>query len=814
LAVLGFSLQALAVSATPEELAEARSWVVAKLEGASPPAPAQPGLVVLANYKKVQQNARDGQPLKIGGIQYARGLYTHAPSRILVRLPGAGAAFTATVGIDNNGAYSGGSVGFKVSVKGQEVFSSKVMRRGEAGVPLKVDLGGATEFVMVVTDAGDNFYSDQASWADAKATLTDGREVWLGDLPIVQRGRGPYSAEPPFSFHYDGKASAELLKSWPLNRATRKLDERRSQHTLTWSDPGTRLEVRWVAIEYRDFPTVEWTLYFKNAGSSDTPILADLLALDTRLERGAEGEYVLHHHKGTFVRADDFEPLTTVLPPNQKRRFAPPGGRPLGQVFPYYNVEWPGEGLIVVVGWPGQWAAEFARDEGAGLRVAAGQEQTHLFLRPGEEIRTPLIVLQFYKGDWLRAQNLWRRWMLAHNLPRRGGKLPEPMMPAVSGNQFPGLLCNEADELRYIDRYLEEGIKISHWWMDAGWYVNKGDWTSTGTWEVDKGRFPRGLRHISAHAHARGIKLLVWFEPERVTAGSWLAEQHPEWVLGGKQGGLLDLGNPQAWQWLVDHFDKLITEQGIDFYRQDFNMDPLPYWRGHDATNRQGITEIKHVQGYLAFWDELVRRHPDMLIDTCASGGHRNDLETLRRAVPLLRSDYIFDSVGEQCHTYGLAPWMPFYGTGFIDFNAYIVRSLMGPNTTLSCDARRKDLDWPLLRKLVAQWREIVPNYFGDFHPLTPYSLGNDAWMAWQFDRPEAGEGIVQAFRRAECIFRVAELRLRGLDGAANYLVTDLDVNQPRQMSGRELMDKGLAVEIPDRPAAVVIKYEKVKPGS
>jgi len=120
-------------------------------------------------------------------------------------------------------------------------------------------------------------------------------------------------------------------------------------------------------------------------------------------------------------------------------------------------------------------------------------------------------------------------------------------------------------------------------------------------------------------------------------------------------------------------------------------------------------------------------------------------------------------------------------------------------------------LDWPLLRKLVAQWREVVPNYFGDFHPLTPFSLRNDAWMAWQFDRPEAGAGIVQAFRRADCIFRAAELRLRGLDPAANYVVTDLDVNQPRQMSGRELTDKGLLVEIPDRPAAVVLKYEKVK---
>ena len=53
-----------------------------------------------------------------------------------------------------------------------------------------------------------------------------------------------------------------------------------------------------------------------------------------------------------------------------------------------------------------------------------------------------------------------------------------------------------------------------------------------------------------------------------------------------------------------------------------------------------------------------------MLIDSCASGGRRNDLETLRRAVPLLRSDYIMEPVGNQCHTYGIAFWYPYYGTG------------------------------------------------------------------------------------------------------------------------------------------------------
>ena len=63
-------------------------------------------------------------------------------------------------------------------------------------------------------------------------------------------------------------------------------------------------------------------------------------------------------------------------------------------------------------------------------------------------------------------------------------------------------------------------------------------------------------------------------------------------------------------------------------------------------------------------------------------------------------------------------------------------------------DLRRHDLDYAFLRRLVDQWRDVADNYYGDFCPLTPYRMENDVWMAWQFDRPEVGGGMVQVFRR------------------------------------------------------------------
>ncbi len=646
------------------------------------------------------------------------------------------------------------------------------------------------------------------------------RDEWLARTGLA----GPTLGRPPFSFVYDGKSSAEWLKRAQIKCDSRKLDAQRIEHVSICTDPATGLQVRCVAIEYGDFPTVEWTLYFKNTGTADTPLLEKIQALDIDLSRSTDGDFLLHHNVGSPANGNDYGPLETPLGRKATKRLGGAGGRPTNTDWSYFNLEWSGEGLIVAVGWPGQWAAQFTRDDGRGLHLEAGQELTHFKLLPGEEVRSPLIVLQFWKGNWIAAQNVWRRWMMAHSMPMPGGRLPAPQLEASSSRQYDEMIkADEASQIMFIDRYLEEGIKLDYWWMDAGWYVHHGGgWPRVGTWEVDTARFPKGLRPISDHAHSKGLKILVWFEPERVAAGTWLADNHPEWILGGAKGGLLNLGNEAARQWLTEHVDRLLNEQGIDLYRQDFNIDPLNLWRAADAPDRQGITEIKHVTGYLAYWDELRRRHPNMLIDSCASGGRRNDVETMRRAVPLWRSDYAYEATGHQCMMYGLSQWLPFHGTGTVftqnapyygsghtPVEPYAFWSNAGQSTGFGIDIRLKDLDYDAIRRLIGQWRQIAPNYYGDFYPLTPWTRDNTVWMAWQFDRPETGEGMVQVFRRPKSFYDSAHLKLQGLDAQAKYLVTNLDTGTQEPHEGRELLDQGMAVTMPVQPSATVLTYRR-----
>ncbi|MHB0998667.1 MAG: NPCBM/NEW2 domain-containing protein [Armatimonadota bacterium] len=773
----------------------------------------RPGLLVTANHGGILFNARpDGRLLKIGDKEFNRGLICHAVSKVIVQLPGNGARFSSIIGVDANAG--GGTVIFSVKCGGKEVFRSRVMQGSEPGIPVDIDLKGARSFTISAEDAGDGIACDHADWADAKVTLGDGSEIWLSDMKVIEPELPErVMASPPFSFIYDDRLSDQLLGSWKFNESTNKTNDHRTIRVQSYTDPATGLEVRCEAVIYSDFPTIEWTVYLKNTGDKDTPIIKDIQALDSIFNRSASGEFLLHHFIGSRCEEQDFRPVEAVLEPNSRKRITGANGRPTSEDLCYFNIEnTGGRGINLGVGWPGQWAASFDRDSDAGLRVTTGQELINLKLHPGEEIRTPLVVLQFWEnGDWIRSQNIWRKWMIEYNMPDHNGRPIQPQYDGCGGNPLP----YAEEEITLLDGYIKDGLKPNPWIIDAGWYVNRGDWTDTGTWEVDKKRFPNGLKEVADFLHKNGLEFVVWFEPERVNGGTWLSENHPEWVLGGKNGGLLNLGNPEARKWITDRIDKMLTEEGIDHYRSDYNIDPLSYWIANDTEDRMGMTENAYVQGFLAFWDELLRRHPGMYIDTCASGGRRNDLETLRRSVPLLRSDWAVlafspdGAAGQQGQTHSLSLWLPFHGTGVPSSDLYTLRSSYAPAFRFGYDSRDPNRNKDLALRAVSEFMQIEPYMLADYYPLTPYSLEKDKWIAWQYNSPEKGGGAVQVFRREESPEDSMTVYLRDLEPDTEYTVSCLDDGNNQHINGAVLMTEGMRVTIPEKRGSAVFAYKK-----
>ncbi len=659
------------------------------------------------------------------------------------------------------------------------------------------------------------------------------KEHWLAEYILSDR--------PPFSFIYDGQSSNLLLANWPRQVETRSLDEARTQHILTWEGPG--LQVRCTIVEYLDFPVVEWTVRIKNTRSTATGILEKVQGVDLvfRPVFTPASPLTLHHNQGDTCSPEAYQPFKHEIQKGQELSFSPIAGRPTSFAFPYFNLQYGAGGNILALGWPGQWAARFSLDGQGSLCIQGGQELTHLRLLEGEEIRTPLVAWLFYQGDVFYAQNLWRQWMFAHNLPRRNGQLPPPVSAMCAG-----LHQNETGEKAFIDLLTQNQAGVDYWWMDAGWYPGApgplGEWTQVGSWQPDPQRFPGGIKAVANYAHVRGMKLVLWFELERVSPGSaW--REHPDWLLAVKpeerrtrlredlgswgfaleeahrnqireDDRLFNLGQPEARQFLTNYISDCIRQWGIDLFRLDFNISPLDFWRGADAPDRQGMTENKYVSGLLAFFDELLQRHPHLLIDTCASGGRRIDLETLRRAIVYTRSDYwTVSTTADQCQTHGIASWVPHTMCTSSYDDTYRFYSNLAPSLGISFDFNHPEqVDWRLFRQRVQTWRKVAPIFYGDYYPLMEWSKREEDWIAWQFNCPQAGDGLLQAFRRKDSSETAQILRLHGLDPQARYELADIEPENPafgvRKMSGKELMENGLTVQIKSQPGAAAIRYQ------
>lgn len=627
----------------------------------------------------------------------------------------------------------------------------------------------------------------------------------------------------PFSFVVDGKNSADVLKVWTHAYSIRALAGGAKEASHVYTDPVSGLSVRCAATIHADFPAVEWTLYFKNTGTSDTPILEDVQALNLPFTAEKAGtRYSLRYALGSHESVSDFAPRTDELA--QPVHFAPYGGRSSDGVFPFFNVtEREDKGVVLGIGWTGQWAASFEQPKDGTVQVRAGMERTHLLLHPGEEIRTPAILLLFWSGgDAYHGNNLLRRLLLEHYTPKPGGKPVNPPVAASPHGVIGFEKTTEANMIEGINNVAEHQFPVDTWWIDAGWNGEGGNWARTvGTWTPSAQRFPRGLKPVADAAHAHGLRFLLWFEPERVMRGTWLFEQHRDWLLAPsdlppelkyqENDGffLLNLGHPEALAWVKRTLSNMISETGIDIYRQDFNMTPLYFWRNGEAPDRQGMNEIRHVMGLYELFDTLLREHPALLIDNCASGGRRIDFEIMRRALSLWRSDLCWDPLGEQGMNYGISLWYATSGVGAVALDPYSFRSGLGSNLSLALDYYHPSDMWERAAAMLRQWQALRPLAKADFYPLTPYNLGKNQWIAWQYDDPERGEGLVQAFRRDVCPEDTVTLLLHGLEPETRYVVSNLDENVSREVLGADLMTTGVAIKIPAAPGAALVHYKR-----
>ncbi len=763
-----------------------------------------------------------GTPMRLGERTYTRGIGVNSRCAITVSLSGPAKRLLADIGMDRNVDNTVASVRFVVRAAGNDVFATEVMKPTGDARSIDVPLGGTTVFELIVEDGGDGRSFDQADWADARVELEDGSVLWLDDL-AKSSGAGD---DVPFSFVYGGRSSREFLHGWTREDIDETVDATKRRRTVTWTDPGTSLEVQAVCDLYLDTPGADWTLYFTNKGSTDTPILEAVRAVDTSLWPGP-GEAPVFHSLRASSGVDDWMPFDQAVAPGQPIVFAPIRGRSSCGACPFFNVSWGNEGVITAIGWTGQWQASVEYTSGP-LRIQAGMQNLHLSLKPGESIRSPRVLQLYWKEDDAQAPyNLFRRTMFAHIMPRVDGVCPTPPIAHLSTSFYEMDDGTEADVLSHLEA--AKGLGFEFFWLDA--YYGPDRFPTVGNYvlplerAVDPKRFPHGLKPISEAAHAAGMKFLLWMEPERICAGTLMAKEHPDWVAMPEDGGwgMLNLGNPEARDYLTEYLLLAIKEYRIDCLRLDNATDFDRMWHilDGDDPNRVGIAEIRYVEGLYAVWDAVLAANPHLFIDNVSSGGHRIDLETASRAINLWRTDatiqplmdknYAQAALQNQVMTAGLSRFVPFNVSGQSGSTPYLFRSGFNAGISFCEDIRSAEYPREMLRQAIVEGKRIRKYFYGDLYALSEVTVDPRDWLVLQYHRPQEDDGMVMAFRRPDSSYTGFALNdLRGIDPEAEYTVTvthGYKPEEPMDMKGKALL--ALDATIPERPGAVIVEYER-----
>ena len=637
---------------------------------------------------------------------------------------------------------------------------------------------------------------------------------------------------PPFSFELDGKKSSDFIKSWDYSFEKQVSTEVNVvKYCITYESKQAGLRIDCEVEGYTDYDAVKWLLHFTNIQDADSKVISHVKVIDVDFEYARSGDFILHTADGNHISKADFHPRSLVMKPGEEHQFFPEGGRSSETSFPFFNIESPAnQGVVFSIGWSGTWISDFMKKTDRVISFSSGMKRFESYLKSNETIRTPSMCLLFWNAEnRMEGHNKFRRFVLAHQSRKIDGKFAT--YPLSSGfNYHDPEPCTEYScltedyAIAMIRRYTQFGLIPEVYWLDAGWYSGAANfeqgqtWANTvGNWTVDTTRFPNGLKPIAEEAHKVGAKFMVWFEPERVIEGTQWAREHPEWMLRHGDGDwlLFDLGNRDARKWMTQKIINLIRENGIDYYRQDFNMRPDVYWEANDEPGRVGMKEVRHIEGLYAFWDDLLTEFPNLLIDNCASGGRRLDMETIPRSAPLWRSDdYHYDDPdGYQGHTYGLNFFLPLHGTGILQTDRYSFRSSMSSALIYNWKITDKSVSYIDMQNCLKEYASVRPYYYEDYYPLVGIEdlTRDNIWIAYQLHRPTDESGIIVAFRREKSPDDRLTVQLGGLKKDENYLITSMDDESFKCLKSSKELNEGFDLMIEEPRGSLLLKYSIVK---
>lgn len=286
------------------------------------------------------------------------------------------------------------------------------------------------------------------------------------------------------------------------------------------------------------------------------------------------------------------------------------------------QLAWSGDHRLVA-----EELADGRRQIQAGCLLAPGEGR----LAPGDSLRTPDLVAACSTAGLSGMSQAFHSHIRREILPDLPAFQPRPVhyncWEAIYFDHDVTQLCDLASAAADLGAEL--------FVLDDGWFNGRVDDTrGLGDWTVDRQIYQDGLAPLIAHVQAQGMRFGLWVEPEMVSADSDLYRAHPDWRLDlpgltqvtGRSQFILDLSRPEVGDHLYRALHALLEAHPISYLKWDMNRTA-----NLSATPAGRAVGRHQVEGVYRLMDRLRETHPDLLIETCASGGGRLDLEILKR---------------------------------------------------------------------------------------------------------------------------------------------------------------------------------------
>ncbi|MCO7127859.1 alpha-galactosidase [Sporolactobacillus shoreicorticis] len=452
-------------------------------------------------------------------------------------------------------------------------------------------------------------------------------------------------------------------------------------------------------------------------------------------------------------------------------------------------------------------------DQFETTRVLTGinPEEFSWTLEPGTEFQTPEAVISYTDKGMNQLSQQMGNCYLNHLVNPNFARENRPILI----NNWEGTYFDFDDNKLFEIAKNAHELGVEMFVLDDGWFGHRNDdKSSLGDWFVNEAKFPGGFSNMVNKIHALGMKFGLWFEPEMISIDSKLYTKHPDWLICApnrqrtpqRTQFVLDMSRPEVVDFLYDSVSEMIKQNKLDYIKWDMNRNITEAFGGKLSADRQKELSHRYILGVYNLYERLTADFPNVLFESCASGGGRFDLGLMYYAPQAWTSDNT-DAVERMFIQYGTS-----YGYSLSMMGAHVSavpNDQTGRITPLKTRAdvayfgnlgyeldvtQMPDHEQRSVKRQIEfykQNRELFQ--FGRFYRLvSPYDTNNNSnVISWEVVKDDQSQAIVayyQVLNRPNPPY--SRLYFEGLDPERKYKVNDGD----EEFYGDELMNAGYFV--------------------